>query len=238
VNIAQQFQVACLEVAEPELAAVELLPTLLARACAKVLRVAGAGISVFAEDFRVPLGASDAEAATAERLEFTFGVGPCLEAYRTGKPFRGDRERIQHNWPLFYHELASRTRYHSILSLPLRLGRSTGGAVDLYQHQTDDLDALSSGDIMVVTGRIIDALSWQTFPKVIDVPGPGWLHGPTAQRRTRVWIAIGMLNSRFELAPPDALARLRAYAYAREQSLDDVAESLVRRTLPLERLQL
>jgi ANTAR domain len=237
VDIAHQFQVACLELAEPDLAAVELLPTLLARACAKVLHVAGAGISAFAEDFRVPLGASDPDAAIAEQLQFTHGEGPCLEAYRTGEPFRGDRESIKTKWPLFYDELATRTDYHSIVSLPLRLSHSTGGAVDLYQHQSDDVDALRTGDMTIVIGRIVDALSWQTAPKAVGVPGPGWLHGPIAQSRTRVWVAIGMLRNRYDLTAPDALARLRSYAYAHDQTLDDVAEQLVRDKLPLSHLR-
>jgi hypothetical protein len=237
LNIAQQFRSACLDSSQPDLTSVELLPTLLARACAKVLNVAGAGISVFARDFRVPLGASDPDAATAERLQFTLGEGPCLDAYRTGEPFRGDEQHIKEKWPIFYGELVTRTPYHSIVSLPLRLSPTTGGAVDLYQDQADDLEGLSLADINVVMGRIIAALSWQTEPKAADVPGPGWLHGPTAQRRTRVWVAAGMLNTAFDLSQADALTRLRAYAYAHDQSVDDVAENLIRDTLPLDQLR-
>jgi hypothetical protein len=63
-----------------ELAGPELLPVRLARAAVRVLPgVAGAGISVLADPgMRVPLGASDEDAATAERLQFTVGEGPCL----------------------------------------------------------------------------------------------------------------------------------------------------------------
>ena len=94
-SIAQRFQAACADVAEPELAAIELLPVLLARACARVLGVAGAGISVFADDYRVPLGASDNDASSAERLQFTLGEGPCLDAYHHAQPFRGDYATIE-----------------------------------------------------------------------------------------------------------------------------------------------
>jgi hypothetical protein len=70
------------------------------------------------------------------------GEGPCLEAYRSGDPFRGDRNDIRRKWPMFHDELVSRTPYQSIVSLPLQLSRSTGGAVDLYQHRADNADAL------------------------------------------------------------------------------------------------
>jgi hypothetical protein len=237
VNIAEQFRAACVEKAHPDVESIEFLPTLLARACAKVLRVDGAGISVFSKDFRVPLGASNEDAANAERLQFTLGEGPCLDAYRSGEPFRGGEEHIRTKWPLFYDELVSHTPYRAIVSLPLQLSRSTGGAVDLYQRQPESVDALDLADMTVIMGRIVAALSWETTPKAADVPGPGWLHGPTAQRRTRVWVAIGMINKTFDLPTADAFARLRAYAYAHDQAVDDVAEGLLRGTVPLEELR-
>ena len=55
----------------------ELLPVRLAMACAQVLPVAGVGISVFGSaDMRIPVGASNAAAVVAERLQFTAGEGP------------------------------------------------------------------------------------------------------------------------------------------------------------------
>src|SRR3954471_8525889 len=59
----------------------ELLPTRLTRACLAVLPAAdGAGLSLLDNDFRVPIGATDDVAALAERLQFTIGEGPCLDA--------------------------------------------------------------------------------------------------------------------------------------------------------------
>jgi hypothetical protein len=237
VSIAEQFRTACIDGAHPDLASIEFLPTLLARACAQVLHVDGAGISVFSNDFRVPLGASNQDAATAERLQFSLGEGPCLDAYHSGEPFRGGQEHIKRKWPIFHDELVRQTPYRAIVSLPLQLSRSTGGAVDLYQREPESVDDLDLTDMTVIMGRIVAALSWETTPKAADVPGPGWLHGPTAQRRTRVWVAIGMINKTFDLPTADALARLRAYAYARDQTVDDVAGGLLRGTVPLGDLQ-
>jgi hypothetical protein len=236
VTIAQRFQSACLDVAEPEFVAVELLPTLLVRACAKVMGVAGSGISVFTDEFRVSLGASDRDADIAEQLQFTLGEGPCLYAYRNAEPFRGDEERLRQKWPLFHNELVSRTPYRSIVSMPFQLSRSTGGALDLYQHEPDGTDAVSLKDLAVVVGLIVDALSWRT-PLETDYLPTSLMRSPSAKRRTKTWIAIGMLNYAYDLSARDALARLRAYAYAHDQALDDVTERLVGRTLPLASLQ-
>ena len=71
-----------------ELAGPELLPAGLARAAVRVPPgVAGAGISVLADPgLRVPMGASDDDAATAERLQFTVGERPCPQAHSSARP--------------------------------------------------------------------------------------------------------------------------------------------------------
>jgi hypothetical protein len=55
-----------------EMTGPELLPVRLARACVEVLPVAGVGISMFGSSgMRIPVGASDDDAAAAERLQFS-----------------------------------------------------------------------------------------------------------------------------------------------------------------------
>ena len=54
-----------------DLAGPELLPARLARACAAALGVDGAGLSLHVGVLRTPIGASDAQTAHAERLQFT-----------------------------------------------------------------------------------------------------------------------------------------------------------------------
>ena len=43
----------------------------------------------------------------------------------------------------------------------------------------------------------------------------------------RVWIATGILMSRFNTDAVQALSLLRAYAWSHEQDLDDVTEALI-----------
>jgi hypothetical protein len=51
------------------------------------LGVDGAGLSIHGQaQKRTPLGASSNDASTAERLQFTAGAGPCLDAARSGWP--------------------------------------------------------------------------------------------------------------------------------------------------------
>src|SRR6476620_1764222 len=84
-SIADRFDQALTDQGGPP--EVELLPVRLARAAVAVLPVAGAGLSAMAHpDLRLPIGSSDDVAAFADRLQFTRGVGPCLLAYRAGRP--------------------------------------------------------------------------------------------------------------------------------------------------------
>jgi len=59
------------------------------------------------------------------------------------------------------------------------------------------------------------------------VAEPAWLHGPTAQDRTHVWIAMGMVTSRYQLRAGDALALLRAHAYGTGSTVDRLADELI-----------
>ena len=225
-----------------ELAGPELLPVRLARAAVRVLPgVAGAGISVLAEPgMRVPLGASDEDAATAEQLQFTVGAGPCLQAHTSALPVYAPAAVFTARWPLLYAELTARTPYRAVLALPLRY-RFTG-ALDLYLRRDDPIapttryDAYTVGNEIVVALTGPDALDGATRPD--GDTDPGWLDSPAARRRQWVWAAVGMLSVHLDLPAPAALDALRVAALSRGQLIDDLAEDLVSRRLPITDLRI
>ena len=95
---AQRFDQA-LEALAADSTAPDLLPARVARACADALPVDGAGLSLHAGALRVPIGASSPVTAHAERLQFTFGDGPCLRAFDDGRAIAFEPQDIQRNWP-------------------------------------------------------------------------------------------------------------------------------------------
>jgi hypothetical protein len=218
--------------------AVELLPTTLAVACADVLPVDGVGLSVFSQPIRVPLGASSDEAAAAERLQFTVGEGPCIQALHDRTEIRVSGGDMRRRWPIFYDELILRTPYRSIASLPLRITAKLAGAIDFYFEDsrgafTVDLDAATRA-----AGHVAETLRVTSAPAVpsmrsADVLVPAWMHSPSAGDRLRTWIATGVLIAQSGLTGPDALVRIRAYAYAEEQDLADVTTAIIDGTLTL-----
>jgi hypothetical protein len=99
-------------------AAPELLPARIARACVDALPVDGAGLSLHAGALRVPIGASGAVAAHAERLQFTFGDGPCLRAHDDGRGIAFAPRDIERNWPGLFAALLADSPYRGVLSVP------------------------------------------------------------------------------------------------------------------------
>ncbi len=89
-------------------ASIEMLPVRLTRAAVTVLNVQGASLSVLSGTVRVPLGASDDAANAAERLQFTFGEGPCMAALHGGAAVHVNEDEIARRWPAMYAGLNRR----------------------------------------------------------------------------------------------------------------------------------
>lgn len=238
MTITERFTDAVAAAAD-ELPGLELLPERLARACAQVLPVDGAGISLFfAPDRRLPLGASDPTSAVAERLQFTVGEGPCLSSHAEGHAILADEDTIRTRWPVFHDDLVSRTPIRSVVSLPLHEEFRDLGVLDLYLVPPRDLGDLDLDLGMAVVGEVTAALRATNGRTSADADGPAWLDAPAAGRRSLVWQAIGFVNTGLGVSSPDALAMLRAHAYGEGLTLDDLAARVLDRDVPLERLSI
>ena len=121
MTIAERFEAALDGTTDPDLAGPELLPVRLARACARILPVDGAGLSILdAAQQRTPLGASSPDAEVAERLQFTVGAGPCMTAADTRQPVFAVEEELRRRWPVFTELLQQETPYRAVVALPLQ----------------------------------------------------------------------------------------------------------------------
>jgi hypothetical protein len=236
VTILERFAGA-LAASAADLPGPELLPERLARASAEVLPVDGAGISLFfASDRRLPLGASDESSAEAERLQFTVGEGPCLSSHADGDPVLAEEETIRSRWPAFYDQLVARTRVRAVISLPLVDDLRGFGALDLYLVPPNSVGSVTLADAWAVTSAVTASFTATARPSSRSADGPAWLDAPAAERRSRVWQAMGFVNAGLGVTSADALALLRARAYSDGCDLDDLAALVLDRDVPLEEL--
>jgi hypothetical protein len=205
----------------------ELLPARLARACAAALGVDGAGLSLHVGVLRTPIGASDAQTAHAERLQFTVGDGPCLRAQDNGTVIAFSLEDIARNWPALWASMLNETTYQGVLSVPLPPPMGPLVVLDLYVRDPAGLTSLDRADVAevarVTTQELAITVSGAEFPD----DGSDWLEGPDARRRGNVWQAMGLVGISFGLDAEDAIATMRASAIAAGRVVDDIAADIV-----------
>jgi hypothetical protein len=231
-ELARRFHAAWADSDDPGTAVPELLPVRLTRACVQVLPVVGAGLSLMNASFRVPVGASDEMASVAERLQFTQGEGPCLDAARQSRAVIAGESDIRQQWPMYAAEFFAQTSYRAALCLPLRLSPDTTGALDLFVTDQDDLADISLADAVSIADEIMDALIvadalTSSVGAFSDEVEPAWLHTGSVRNRTNVWVAMGILMTQLGDTADTALALLRGYCFSHDIVLDDLADALV-----------
>jgi hypothetical protein len=239
VTIVEDFMVAYRAEDSADAATPELLPVRLARACTKVLPVAGVGISMFGSvGIRVPVGANNDDAAVAERLQFTAAEGPCLDAQALDRTVLATETLIAQRWPDFHHGLVARTPFRAVAAIPWQGPLKGAGTVDLMFLRSQDLADMRVDEADVIVAHIENVLDTEsTVEFSVLGPGPAWLSSPSANSRNAVLIAMGMLNVALEVTTPDALALLRGHAYATGRTVDDVAGDLVSRRMSADELR-
>jgi hypothetical protein len=239
VSIADRFTEEVRAAALRGLDGPELLPERLVRAAAAMLPVSAASLSLLeGGDKRVPLGSSSADAADAERLQFTVGDGPCMMAARLNEPVFASEDDLRGRWPQFTEQLFTRTPYRAVVAFPLLQALSGQGAMDLYFKRSERIAQLDVFEAMAVAELITAALSEAAvFSDWTADVGPHWLHAPPAQRRARVWQAMGRLSLQLDVDGPTALELMRSYALATGREVDDLAGDVLADRLDAEALR-
>ena len=116
-----------------------------------------------------------------------------------------------------------------MFAFPLRVGAVRLGVLTLYRSEPGDLDAADLADAIALA-RVATHLLLELEG---DLP-PGSLPGHLADivdHRAVVHQATGMVAAQLDADVRTALGRLRAYAWSRDRSLDDVADDVVARRL-------
>ncbi len=204
------------------------------QACIDGLAVDGASISVFtATASRQTLWASDPVAELLEDLQFTLNEGVCVEAARTGQVVAVPDVRdaaTTVRWPVFAAAVAEQTLIAALFALPLQWGAVNVGVLDMYRLAPGDLSAGQRRDALTAADTAALMLIGQRTDPGEGGDSVGWLDHALGHR-AEIHQATGMVLAQLGIAPADALARLRAYAFVRRRLLIDVARDVVERRL-------
>ncbi|HEX2823933.1 MAG TPA: ANTAR domain-containing protein [Streptosporangiaceae bacterium] len=185
-------------------------------------------------------------------LQLTLGEGPGPDAATSGGPvLASDLSELEafSRWPAFA-PAARQAGAAAIFVFPLQLGAIRTGVMGLYRGQAGPLSTFQLGDALVfadtATLLLLEAQDQQDQQdhqhqqhQAADDAAVGIGAGPGGQpaeltlHRAEIDQATGMLTEQLGVGIAEAFIRLRAYAYARDRRLSDLARDIVARRLRL-----
>lgn len=207
----------------------EPTPEAMCSAAADLLAVGGVGILVMADGVPGAAFSSNRLAATLEDLQFTLGTGPRLDAYASGIPvMECDLDAVSERW-LGFDAAAVDAGGRAVFSFPLRLGAARVGALTVYQPDPGSFGAGVYADALVVAEVVTRAL----LAAQAGLPAGALAIGLAREEAfdASVHQASGMVSAQLEVGVGEALARLRARAFAEDSALVHVAGEVVARRL-------
>jgi hypothetical protein len=174
----------------------------------------------FSRTDRTVMAASDPLAERLEELQDVLREGPALDAFRTAGPVIADSTEVRRRWPLLGQSFEARTP--AVWCFPMRPYARVLGVVSVYRGDerparldTEESSFLVNSIAVAILGGIERSDGSELMWSARDV----------------IDHATGMVVAQLAISPTDAVALLRAHAFAHESSLSEVSESVVTRRL-------
>ena len=206
----------------------------LCAAAGTAVRVDGAGVTVMVSPtVRDTVHATDRVAGELEEWQLTFGQGPCVDAFSDGGPvLAGDLRAADclARWPVFT-PAALDSGALAVFALPLQIGAIRLGVLDLYRTRPGPLRTHELADAWAfadTAGMLLLDTAAGTQPDTAEL---AWQRDDPTAHQAEVHQATGMILVQLGVSAEAAFARLRAYAYAQNRRLGDVARDVVERRL-------
>jgi hypothetical protein len=188
----------------------------------------GVGVSVMTGDgIHGMAAASDPVTERIEELQFTFGEGPCVDAFATRRPILIPvlDEEVMRRWPVYapaIHEKGIR----AVFAFPLQVGAVRLGVLDVFRNEAGQLSKDQIGRAVMFAERAVT-----TLLDGQDRPGDDRELDEAVGNRANLYQAQGMVMVQLGGSLAEAMVRLRAYAYAEGRPLSEVAADVVARRL-------
>lgn len=208
----------------------------LCSALARDLPAYGVGISLMNDDYSGggTAAASSPASRLLDELQFALAEGPCIDAYAGRRPvLEPDLAGAGlTRWPV-YGPAASEDGVRAVFAFPLQIGAARLGALDVYRREPGSLSGTSVSQAVtfadIAVGMLLDAQSEATAGE----PADGL--DDVLANRVEVYQAQGMTMVDLGVSLEEAMARLRAHAFAENRHLSDIARDIVAGRLKLGR---
>ncbi len=195
----------------------------LCTALVRILALDGGAITIgYAEAERTTLAATDELAERLEDLQDLLREGPGLDAFRTGEAVALTRVEQRLTWPLLVQALGDDHVPALVLGVPMSPQSDVLGAVTLHSSapQPPELDLAEVSFLANAVGvAILGTFDRQDSTDLV------W------RARDQVNQATGMVVAQLRISPTDAVAVLRAHAFAHGVPLATVADAVLSREL-------
>jgi hypothetical protein len=192
--------------------------------------VDGVGVTVMSSStVRDTVHATDGVAADLEEFQLTLGEGPCVDSFTSGGPaLAADLRASEYltRWPAFT-PAAIESGARAVFALPLQIGAIRLGVMDLYRRRGGPLNAAELADALAFA----EVVGLLLLDGAADTAELAWQRDDPSAHQAVVHQATGMIKVQLGVKVEAAFARLRAYAYAHERPLGDVARDVVERRL-------
>jgi len=195
------------------------------------LPITGASISVFDTQGRQStICTSDPIAARLDELQFELGEGPQWEAFRRAVPvLHPDLHGATPVVSLLFGQALLSLPVRALFAFPMLVGAAAVGVVGLYRSTRGALDP----EALQLAARLTERA---TIPAVSNAMQTAQTDGDSASStaptmRREVHQATGILLVELGLTADESFAQLRAYAFAAQRPIREVARDVVERRL-------
>lgn len=201
-------------------------------AVALTLGASGAALTLFGPDEAETLAAaSDPASRTAQGLEFTLGEGPARETARLCRPITAAGGQLARTWPV-YGPAVENLGIRAVAAVPVATAGAHLGALTVFDPPR------AHGPDLEMFQAAADTLAVSLLPPPWGAPDGrepmGW---PPLLDQGDPYVVVnqaaGMVSVQCRCSIADALALIRAHAFAENRPVDDVAAAIVDRTLRL-----
>ena len=203
----------------------------LCRAAIHALPAWGTAVTVMTAEGMQPVAvASDLRTQALEEQQFSFGEGPCVDAFAGRRPVLepdlgpGTSAR----WPA-YTAAAHEQGVRAVFAFPLQIGAARLGVLDVYLDRPGTMSSATLGRALAFSEVALWILLDGQAESAADRPVERL--EAAVDSRSELFQAQGMVMVQLGTSLSEAMSQLRARAYADHRRLGDIAADVVARRL-------